>query len=355
MSSDEELHALPSKEVHQCDACSEVFNTYASLAQHMRHSYSCCNLLMGNDGNTSSSFTSVSSSDNDLDNDLDSLQSDNSPYNVGGIDNEVTNTSNRHASVLGSDTHLKSPRSDENSDSTSYLPPGDGPLSSPEEYDADEKSHKSNKRDDAEQESGELLQLLPALKLNTHKSAPLPVDMTLSVHLLQLLKKARAPLYLYGNIMKLFHDTSVEHPDLLLQPPIPRETVLQSLYQRYSLGGLRPVTTTVKLPSGNQTNVVRHDFYLSLFSLLTDPRLMQPSQLLIDPANPTFNRKTSPGEVADLDTGELYKMGWNTYCKDPNKDVLWALVFLLIKPTPMCRGNFQLSRSLSHCLYSKGM
>ena len=161
----------------------------------------------------------------------------------------------------------------------------------------------------------------------------------MSVQLLELLKRARAPLYLFGEIRKLFHDSSLRYPELLLQQPIPRETVIQSLYERYSLNGLQPISTAVKLPSGSYANIVRHDFYLSLFSLLTDPRLMQPSHLLIDPHNPTVNRKTPPGEVGDLDTGELYKMGWNKYCTQQNKDVLCALIFFIDKTHTDVQGK----------------
>jgi len=66
---------------------------------------------------------------------------------------------------------------------------------------------------------------------------------------------------------------------------------------------------------------------------------MHPSQLLIDPNNPTVNRKPPPGEVGDLDTGLLYKTGWSKYCKLENKDVLCALIFFIDKTHTDVQGK----------------
>ena len=356
------VESISSRESYTCQVCQKSFQKYASLAQHIRHSVVCNHQPQENneDSNKSSSITSVSSSNRSSDNvggsnyhhDFDNLSDmePNSPA-AGGLVCQSSNNNwpsnhndyNKYADGHENDDDLDIDSDPYHNEYNDFLLSKNDFLSSDEEDpNAREKRQKTDVTDATnkeEQESSELLGLLAVINTNTHKSAPIPIDTFVSVQLLELLKKARAPLYLFGEIRQLFHDTSLRHPELLLQQPIPRDTVIQSLYERYALSGLRPTTTAVKLPSGSHANIVRHDFSLSLFSLLTDPRLMQPSHLLIDSNNPTVNRKPPPGEVGDLDTGELYKMGWDKYCTEPNKDVLCALIFFIDKTHTDVQGK----------------
>ena len=47
-----------------------------------------------------------------------------------------------------------------------------------------------------------------------------------------------------------------------------------------------PATTKVKLPSGAEVNIVTHDFFEQLYSLLSDPDLMNDENLLFTDGNP---------------------------------------------------------------------
>ena len=47
-----------------------------------------------------------------------------------------------------------------------------------------------------------------------------------------------------------------------------------------------PATTKVKLPSSAEVNIVTHDFLEQLYSLLSDPYLMNDENLLFTDGNP---------------------------------------------------------------------
>ena len=198
-----------------------------------------------------------------------------------------------------------------------------------EEEDNDEKNE-INTKTAGEMEADDIL--LSFLDEQTKQSGgygerrPLSADIEQSVKLLHILQKAKAPLYLHDEIQ----EWAEEGRRTGCLKGVKRETVIATLDKYYNMQGLKPKTEKLQLPSGNEINVTTHDFIHSLFSLLTDDYLTQDDNLLLNLDCPSLPTKNSPDKVGDIDTGNLYKLGWTNYCKNP-KDVLCALNFFIDK------------------------
>jgi len=60
-----------------------------------------------------------------------------------------------------------------------------------------------------------------------------------------------------------------------------------------------------------------------------------PDNLLLNKDDPTLPPDPCPQTIDDIDTGSLYRDGWDLYCKIPGQDVLCGLIFFIDKPTQM--------------------
>ena len=158
------------------------------------------------------------------------------------------------------------------------------------------------------------------------------------IELLKILNTAKAPLYLYDHIMAWTKKAAnVYNVDFGVEVNLSREKFIQELKVKYQLQTLEPTIHTLKLRgSGNTTEVVKHSFKESLYSLLNDKQLMQQDKLLLTPAD--FNKQdkslnnSSNNKVVygDINTGTVYQMAKEEYLKDSN-DVLCPIIFFIDK------------------------
>ena len=146
-----------------------------------------------------------------------------------------------------------------------------------------------------------------------NRKDPLPCNTHYSVLLLFILKKAKAPLYLFDEIINWTKKVYTECPSFFKNSNVSREKTISDLEYRYNLFGYRPKTETVTLPSSNITDIVTHDVEYALHSLLSDPDLMQDENLLINSKKP-WEPLEYNGCFGDLHTGSLYRDGWKQYC-----------------------------------------
>jgi hypothetical protein len=127
---------------------------------------------------------------------------------------------------------------------------------------------------------------------------------------------------------------------------------------RFNLDGLYPKNVPVYLPGREeQVNVAVHDFETCLFSLLSNPSLMQQEHLLFDPHNPqeytgcTGNNDddNEDGEdntdanqqFGDVNQSRCFRLGRKEYCMKP-EDFLCPLIFF-IDGTPIdVHGNLSM-------------
>ena len=111
-------------------------------------------------------------------------------------------------------------------------------------------------------------------------SARLMDDETAQIDLLSILQCAWAPLYLYPEVWK-WAQSSYDHK-VSFRLKGTRESVIKHLQTQYNLFGTMPATTKVKLASSAEVNIVLEQLY----SLLSDPDLMNDENLLFTDGNP---------------------------------------------------------------------
>lgn len=116
------------------------------------------------------------------------------------------------------------------------------------------------------------------------------VEQRVHVELLQLLEKAEAPDYLYKEILNwasrakaLKYDFTPTHTS--------RKAMIKDLQQHFSMHSLRPSISQIKLESIHErVPIVTFDFKAMLMSLLTDTKLMQTDNLVVNNITDTDGR-----------------------------------------------------------------
>ena len=122
-----------------------------------------------------------------------------------------------------------------------------------------------------------------ARRIRDHHGVALSHADMASASLLSLLRKANSPLDLYDKITGWSKEW-VNSDETLPS----RADFMKRQGERYNLDGLYPKNIPVFLAGRKETvNVVVHDFASCLFSLLSNPALMQKEYLLFDPDNPS--------------------------------------------------------------------
>jgi hypothetical protein len=124
------------------------------------------------------------------------------------------------------------------------------------------------------------------------------------VELLSILKRAKAPLYVYNEIMQWAHFSRTSYESSFREPPHCREKVLKGLYSRYDLHGIKPKEVLLVLPeSGTKAKVVVHDMKQAIYSMLSDPQLMADENLLFHGDDPTVPPPEFIEIISDVHTG----------------------------------------------------
>jgi hypothetical protein len=148
------------------------------------------------------------------------------------------------------------------------------------------------------------------------------------IKLLDILKKAKVPLYLYDNIIDWTKNAVNEHNiDFGLNEMISRHKTIQHLKLKFDVQHLEPTTQSITLPgSGCKIELVTHSFQSSLYSLLNDENLMKPDNLLIDPNNP-FSAPSS-SYCGDINTGSAFMAARKQYIHHSN-ELLCPIIFFI--------------------------
>ena len=162
-----------------------------------------------------------------------------------------------------------------------------------------------------------------------------------SVELMEILRKANAPLYLYKEICNWATSCNIKNDDYFREKQYSRKTVLKKLEHKFNLQNYHPQKVGTKCPSGISVDVVIHDFETALFSLLSDTTLMTSSNLLLNENEPWISFENNDC-YADINSGLLWKMGWETYCNATEKDVLCPLIFFIDKTHTDVQGKLSL-------------
>ncbi len=179
------------------------------------------------------------------------------------------------------------------------------------------------------------------------------------IHLLKLLQEMRCPLYAYNKIMNWAKTAATDGYNFA--DPFPsRDAVISALESKYNKKKMQPEPfETVHLGQENKEGVppicknVWWNFKDQLLDLLNDPKLMQLSNLSVDPNNPFAGPYTPPGEgVGEVHSAKWYYDTHQELIVNPGrKNALVIGIILFIDATTIdTRGKFKLepvSMSLS--------
>jgi hypothetical protein len=152
-----------------------------------------------------------------------------------------------------------------------------------------------------------------------------------AVRLMHLLKQKKAPLDTFDKLMEWHHreagDITEKEGMAGVKGYMSRNAKMKFLTDRYNMEGKFPETVGIKLPSsGAKVNIVRHNVYDCLQSLLTDPRLTDDDYNFLD--NDPFKPPLYPKMIGDLNTAQAYYAAHNQYITKTNQILLPILMYI---------------------------
>jgi hypothetical protein len=154
------------------------------------------------------------------------------------------------------------------------------------------------------------------------------------IDLLSLLRKTRSPLYIFDEIIKWVQKSILTYGmNFSSCYQFTRKRTLMQIERRYDLKGLSPRSERIYL-SGYKcsASVVFHDFKQCLYSLLTDADLMKKENLLLGQNGSLLYEPEPDMEVLDdINSGQCYRLAYNTYIQDPNTELLCPIIFFIDK------------------------
>jgi hypothetical protein len=154
------------------------------------------------------------------------------------------------------------------------------------------------------------------------------------MELLNLLRRAKAPLYLFDQIIKWIKRSIYQYDiDFKHIKGMTRKTVMEKARKHYDMGGLHPQIIKVSLIGVDEdVDLVVHDFKQCLYSILTDKELMNPINLLLSEQNQLSYIPPKRHQIIDdIHTGKCYKMAYQKYISDPSKELLCPIIFFIDK------------------------
>jgi hypothetical protein len=173
-----------------------------------------------------------------------------------------------------------------------------------------------------------------------------PGDYRSGVELIKILRKAKAPLYVYDQVQSWATKSSIQYGVNFngKRKYARRKNLLTYINRRFNMHGLKPIVKPIRLPKhGSIFNLVKHDVRQAIYSLLKDKDLNKPENLLIDLSQPVSmpSDKLSKN-LGDIDTGDVYRTGLKIYVKDINKHIVVPVQFFIDKTHTDSNGRLTL-------------
>ena len=163
--------------------------------------------------------------------------------------------------------------------------------------------------------------------------APFKESEVTQIRLLDTLKRKRAPLNAYQEVLEWhLKETKVLQAHETLQHTLNyknRKPLVEELIKRYNLQGLLPKAKKICLPfSKAHVTIPCVDFHDCIVSLLTDPRFQAEDYLFFgdDPLQPPPEQVVW---IEDLNTGEAHLKTYEKLVTDPTRQVLLPLVLYI--------------------------
>ena len=187
------------------------------------------------------------------------------------------------------------------------------------------------------------------------------------VDLLTLCDKLHLPMYAFDKILRWGQQSYLQQYRFALNAPL-RTCIMDNLYQRFKMDNIKPTTTVIDLEGGASANVVTFPFQEMCYSLLGDPNLMDPANLLIpqNAASPVI-QPNSTDVLDDITSGAWYTQAFDNICFDNDNFLCPIILFIdkmhidglsrwTLEPVMFTLGIFNCAtRNLSHAWRPLGL
>jgi len=152
------------------------------------------------------------------------------------------------------------------------------------------------------------------------------------IELLQILRNAKSPLYLFDEIISWTQRATIHYNVKFDEDFLSRDKMIDIIQNRFGLKGLNPLSEKIYLKGcKSHVTLVFHDFQQCMYSILTDPELMKEENLLLGPNN---DLQYEPQErldiLNDVNTGSCFCSAYKTYIRNP-EDLLCPIIFFIDK------------------------
>ena len=189
--------------------------------------------------------------------------------------------------------------------------------------------------------------IAPSESLNDGLSLSLfSAEEKVQVNLLQTLKRLRAPMIAYDEIMKWAVRSSLQGHVFRDVPLSSRKTVVKKLKVRVDLDALRPVVKELYLPYSKRfVKVVYFSAHAVFGSFLSCCELNQDqNDIFNDENDPDCNPFAKPNGamISDINTGRCYRRTYDQLVKNP-EDMLLVCILAIDKTTCDIGGGGRLS------------
>jgi hypothetical protein len=156
-------------------------------------------------------------------------------------------------------------------------------------------------------------------------------DEKVQLDLLQLLKKLKAPLKTFKEVLNWASRASSAGYCFTKKQPS-RKAVLNRLYQKQSMKQLLPRVAQLRLPHSKQiVNVTYFDAKAVFTSMLSCPILNRDENFLFHSNNPFSPPPKNGSFVGDINTSAGYKATYEALVKNPNEDVILPCILSMDK------------------------
>jgi hypothetical protein len=151
----------------------------------------------------------------------------------------------------------------------------------------------------------------------------------LSIRLLGIMRDIGAPLKTYGRIVALFKDVITDREPIITTFR-QRHTAINHFSERFSMKGLCPTVLTLPSPFNNGFYPVPvHNAQAMIESLLYSSLAKDDNNLLFsNPDDPLAPPPSVVQNIADIDTGDVYRTAHKNLCTRPNQAVCGIICYI---------------------------
>ena len=162
-------------------------------------------------------------------------------------------------------------------------------------------------------------------------------DYKAGMTLLQILRKAKAPIKTFDAIIEWAKDARINYGvQFDASTKIKRDKVLNNCMLRYNLDDLTPENIEYNLIDSNlSVSVIRFSANAAIYSLLSD-------ELLNDPENLLEEKGVDDGTFADINTGDTWRKGYQHYIQHPKLEKYIPIILFIDKTHTDTHGRLLL-------------